>query len=509
MSIYTAAASGDAEQIFKSISASVEGEWNNLYRAAFGTAAAGDCSENELKQFVKDIIAITFYTPGCFPTETDRERWEYIFNAFGWNEEVHIERALTGFELFKIDTSFGGATDRTQKAARGIAKKWLRRQIKILTDKYRDNMSSALLSRDEETTLELKVYLFAKEYYKQTEEDDERMSISEWLEVWTPKSLAEELRKHIVGQEQAIKEASLLLYNHCKRIADPEIKRGGCALFFGRSGTGKTEVFRWLERLSPREVPFVILDCTAITPPGYKGESIIEMLASKLASGTSSTCRPFVLMDEIDKIFLDRDDDGFLQEKAASLLKIIEGYKVTVQRERSKAITIDTSQCVFAMAGHCKDVLDELWNKRIKTIGFTGTVSAGNCAPAGMTYAEAFGKYGRIPREFLRRIESYTLLHSLSKEQILQALLLEDGYYNEALKKASRAGVKISIPDDLCERLAVIAAEYQLTLSEIGPAMLKAVDYHIYYDGDGEDCSIHLEDVQKYLFISEEERCYE
>lgn len=333
--------------------------------------------------------------------------------------------------------------------------------------------------------------------------------VNEWLPFWSPKTLAEELRKHIVGQEQGIKDACLLLYNHCERIANPQIKRESCALFFGRPGTGKTELFRKLAPLSPRESPICILDCTMITPAGYKGESIGEMLASNLESEISNTYRPLIVLDEFDKIFQDSDDDsGFMQEKTSSLLKAIEGHKITVQTDRSKTITIDTSLCAFAMVGHCKEVLDHWSRKKMKTIGFGRAASAEVCNPGERTYAETFREYGRIPREVLRRIGSYTLLHTLSKEQILQALLLEEGYVNEALKKARREGIRVSFSNDFCEGLAATAAKYQLAISEIGPALLKAVDYHIYYE-DGEESSIHLEDIRKYLFIEEGDRKYE
>ena len=80
---------------------------------------------------------------------------------------------------------------------------------------------------------------------------------------YTPKEIYEYLSKQIHGQTEAVKAASMLLYNHTKGH-----KRN--ILFAGPTGCGKTEIWRVLKNMYPY---IKIIDYTQITEKRIKMSS--------------------------------------------------------------------------------------------------------------------------------------------------------------------------------------------------------------------------------------------
>ena len=100
----------------------------------------------------------------------------------------------------------------------------------------------------------------------------------------TPREIAQELDKHIIGQDEAKRAVAIALRNRWRRaqVGEPlgsEITPKNI-LMIGPTGVGKTEIARRLARLA--HAPFIKVEATKFTEVGYVGrevDSIVRDLA--------------------------------------------------------------------------------------------------------------------------------------------------------------------------------------------------------------------------------------
>lgn len=104
------------------------------------------------------------------------------------------------------------------------------------------------------------------------------------MPVMTPREIAHELDKHIIGQDAAKRAVAIALRNRYRRMqVDPALRNEITPkniLMIGPTGVGKTEIARRLASLA--NAPFIKVEATKFTEVGYVGrdvESIIRDLA--------------------------------------------------------------------------------------------------------------------------------------------------------------------------------------------------------------------------------------
>ena len=95
----------------------------------------------------------------------------------------------------------------------------------------------------------------------------------------TPQELKNVLDQYVIGQDRAKIALSVAVYNHYKRIynpdADVELQKSNI-LMLGPSGSGKTLLAQTLAKTL--QVPFAIADATTLTEAGYVGEDVENIL---------------------------------------------------------------------------------------------------------------------------------------------------------------------------------------------------------------------------------------
>ena len=105
------------------------------------------------------------------------------------------------------------------------------------------------------------------------------------LELPKPQEIFDFLNQYVIGQESAKRAMSVAVYNHYKRVQVRErsVAEGdglelgkSNILLLGPTGTGKTHLARTLARLL--DVPFAIVDATALTEAGYVGKDVENIL---------------------------------------------------------------------------------------------------------------------------------------------------------------------------------------------------------------------------------------
>ncbi|MFT5320731.1 MAG: ATP-dependent HslUV protease ATP-binding subunit HslU [Pseudohongiellaceae bacterium] len=93
---------------------------------------------------------------------------------------------------------------------------------------------------------------------------------------FTPKEIATELDKHIIGQHDAKRAVAIALRNRWRRMQLPEAMRQEITpkniLMIGPTGVGKTEIARRLAKLAGS--PFIKIEATKFTEVGYVGRDV-------------------------------------------------------------------------------------------------------------------------------------------------------------------------------------------------------------------------------------------
>ena len=96
----------------------------------------------------------------------------------------------------------------------------------------------------------------------------------------TPREIAHELDRHIIGQTDAKRAVAIALRNRWRRMAVQPPMRGEITpkniLMIGPTGVGKTEIARRLAKLA--NAPFVKIEATKFTEVGYVGRDVDSII---------------------------------------------------------------------------------------------------------------------------------------------------------------------------------------------------------------------------------------
>lgn len=108
----------------------------------------------------------------------------------------------------------------------------------------------------------------------------------------SPKEIEREIRScGIIGQDAAVKAASLIFYNHTQG-------RPSVSLFAGATGCGKTEIWRAIQRKHPECI--VIQDASTLTAEGWKGGNKISTIFRTIPPNNRG--KVLLILDEFDKL---------------------------------------------------------------------------------------------------------------------------------------------------------------------------------------------------------------
>ena len=204
-----------------------------------------------------------------------------------------------------------------------------------------------------------------------------------------PKEIKAHLDDFVIGQDDAKKVMSVAVYNHYKRILQPdtceediEIEKSNI-IMVGRTGTGKTLIARSIAKLL--KVPFCIADATVLTEAGYVGEDVESILTRLLQAADydiEKAKRGIVFIDEIDKVARKSDNPSITRDVSGegvqqAMLKLLEGTIVNVppqggrKHPDQKMIALDTKDILF-ISGGAFDGIEQHISSRMNTrsIGF-------------------------------------------------------------------------------------------------------------------------------------------
>jgi ATP-dependent Clp protease ATP-binding subunit ClpC len=255
-------------------------------------------------------------------------------------------------------------------------------------------------------------------------------------------SLEEDLRKRVIGQDEAIAAVARAIRRSRAGLKDPK-RPIGSFLFLGPTGVGKTELAKALAaELFGGEDHMIRLDMSEYmephtvsrlfgSPPGYVGHDEGGQLTEQVRR------RPYsvILLDEVEKAH---------PEVFNSLLQIMDDGRLTDGQGR----TVDFKNTVVIMTSNAGT--GDL--RRAARIGFLQPKGENERDEQheAMRSKALEGLKCMFRPEFINRIDQVVVFHALSKDDLNQIL---DLLLSQVRARLSEQGITLEISDEVRELL--------------------------------------------------------
>lgn len=304
------------------------------------------------------------------------------------------------------------------------------------------------------------------------------------LDIKPPIELKQFLDKFIIGQDEAKKVMCVAVYNHYKRLTQPEsdenvhIEKSNI-IMVGETGTGKTYLARNIAKIL--QVPFAIADATVLTEAGYVGEDVESILSRLLQAADFNpelAQRGIVYIDEIDKIARKSDNPSITRDVSGEgvqqgLLKLLEGSIVGVPPQGGRKhpdqqlVQINTENILFICGGAFDGITRHIAKRVNKApIGFKvegGGIDTNNEENL-LKYVtqQDLKSFGLIP-ELIGRLPLLTFLNPLDKNSLRKILTEpQNALVKQYVKLFEMEGIKLSFEEDALDYIVDQAIVFNL-----------------------------------------------
>jgi ATP-dependent Clp protease ATP-binding subunit ClpX len=294
----------------------------------------------------------------------------------------------------------------------------------------------------------------------------------------TPSAIHRYLDQYVVGQDEAKRALSVVVYTHFKNAhyqktsvdenLNSHVALGKSnVLLVGPTGTGKTLLCDTLSRAI--NVPFVTADATSLAQTKFMNEeieSILQRLVNKADGDLARAERGIVFIDEIDKLKAAgteaRSTSGESVQHA--LLKIMEGSLVKLAGGSGNGVAIDTTNIMFICGGAFVG-LDQIV-KHSKAYGFISVTDNNNQKILDRLNSRIkptdLMSFGLIP-EFTGRLPVVASLQPLTQAMLVSIMTVpKNCLYNQFREVFKREGCELKIEARVFDEIAALAVEYKV-----------------------------------------------
>lgn len=230
-----------------------------------------------------------------------------------------------------------------------------------------------------------------------------------------------DVTKTLIGQDNAARRL-------ITEIAKMETRgyRNKGILLTGSTGVGKTKLVSLVDRYIDR--PFLKIDSTQLTVPGYVGKDIEEYLWElylNCDSNIKKAERAIIFFDEIDKKGSSDQADKYGRAVLNMLLKFMDGttYVACENMQHKSAdsyVPIKTNNMLIILGGAFTSVYKSLNSK--KEVGFNNSSIKIKKEPT----IEDFVEQGLMPDEFMGRCPIHIHLDDLTEDTIKRIITESD-----------------------------------------------------------------------------------
>lgn len=291
--------------------------------------------------------------------------------------------------------------------------------------------------------------------------------IWEQYDCMTPQTFSSWLRTKggIVGQDNAVKAASLIMYNHIHR-------RASVSLFAAPSGSGKSYLWSVLQQECGAD-KIVIHDASVLTAAGWKGSNDIQSIFKNISPERRS--RIILVLDEFDKLLAPQYGAGgtnYSEMVQNQLLRLCNHDTLVFGNESEQGFSVDTSGVSVIFLGAFEKLLKKKsWNN--SSIGFGKELHRECTYDNTEITLEDLVDYGMV-RELAGRITRITCMQPLSVEDLTRIGQQEVKNLEQQLKR------KISADYNVILNLAYKAVEKNFGTRWLKAQIGNAVDDLLY-----------------------------